>query len=69
MSWRDDWWAERDQADVDAGARKWDAFERALLNDDQVRERRMLDDEERRCDSVFEQDWEDDDGLSTGVLD
>ena len=57
---RPDW----DQYQIDR-AERWTEFERSLLTDEQVRNRRMLDDEERRCDSIFEQDWEDDDdGLS-----
>ena len=35
-----------------------DAFERALLTDEQVRNRRLLDDEERRVDGIFDRDRE-----------
>ena len=35
-----------------------DAFERALLTDEEARNRRLLDDEERRCDGWFDRDRE-----------
>ena len=37
---------------------RWAAWERALLADDEVRNRWMLDDEERRCDGMFDRDRE-----------
>ena len=51
MSWR---WDELDEMD----RRRGEAWEQQLLADDRVRERRMLDDEERRMMSVFEVEWE-----------
>ena len=38
--------------------RRWSGWEMALLNDEAVRNRRLLDDEERRCDGVFDRDRE-----------
>ena len=38
--------------------RRHTGFERSLLTDEQVRNRRLLDDEERRCDGVFDRDRE-----------
>ena len=51
MTWR---WDELDEMD----RRRGEAWEQALLADDRVRERRMLDDEERRCDGFFDRDRE-----------
>ena len=41
---------------IDRG--RWTGWERSLLNDDEVRNRRLLDDEERRCDGWFDRDME-----------
>ena len=51
MSWR---WDELDELD----RRRYEAWEQALLSDEAARNRRMLDDDERRLDGWFDRDRE-----------
>jgi len=46
--------------------RRYEAWEQALLSDERARERRILDEDERRIMSVFEVEW-DDPGDASGV--
>ena len=51
MTWR---WDELEEMD----RRRYEAWEQALLSDERARERRILDEDERRCDGIFDRDRE-----------
>ena len=51
MTWR---WDELEEMD----RRRFEAWEQALLSDERARERRILDEDERRCDGIFDRDRE-----------
>ena len=51
MTWR---WDELEEMD----RRRHEAWEQALLSDERARERRILDEDERRCDGIFDRDRE-----------
>ncbi len=46
------------RADAHVELERWTMFERSLLTEDELRNRRLLDDEERRCDGFFDRDRE-----------
>ena len=51
MTWR---WDELEELD----RRRGEAWEAALLSDERARERRILDEDDRRCDGFFDRDRE-----------
>ena len=51
MTWR---WDELEEMD----RRRFEAWEQALLSDERARERRILDEDERRVDGIFDRDRE-----------
>ena len=55
----DVWRLERQQRDIDRADEflaRQEAWERRLLSEDAARDRRLMDDEERRGESVFDRD-------------
>ena len=51
MTWR---WDELEEMD----RRRYEAWEQGFLSDERARERRILDEDERRCDGIFDRDRE-----------